>query len=101
MLIYYKRSDNSLLKLKKGENKMNKLEKEFIEGIKEEIDLLSDDYQITKQQCKARNYNSIAMQDDFMLYTNFVAWYLEYCKRRNVSTEGMKELQEFIEAKEK
>lgn len=80
---------------------MNKLEKEFIEGIKEEIDLLSDDYQIVKQQCKARNYNSIAMHDDLMLYTNSVAWYLEYCERRNVSTEGMEELKEFIEAKEK
>lgn len=101
MLTYYKRSDNSLLKLKKGENKMNKLEKEFIEGIKEEIDLLSDDYQITKQQCKAGVYSSIAMQDDLMLYTNFAAWYLKYCKRRNVSAAGLKELKEFIEAKEK
>ena len=101
MLTYYKRSDNSLLKLKKGENKMNKLEKEFIEGIKEEIDLLSDDYQIAKQQCEAGKYNSIAMQDDFMLYANFAAWYLEYCKRRNVSAAGLKELKEFIDAKEK
>lgn len=80
---------------------MNKLEKEFVEGIKEEIDLLSDDYQIAMQQCKAGNYNSIAMHDDFMLYTNSVAWYLEYCERRGVSTGSMKELKEFIEAKEK
>ena len=80
---------------------MNKLEKEFIEGIKEEIDLLSDDYKIAEQQCKAGKYNKIAMQDDFMLYTNFAAWYLKYCKRRNVSDEGMADLKEFIEAKEK
>jgi hypothetical protein len=80
---------------------MERLEKEFIQGSKEEIDMLGDEYKITKQQCKAGNYNSIAMQDDFMLYTNFAAWYLEYCKRRNVSAAGLKELQEFIEAKEK
>lgn len=80
---------------------MNKLEKEFIEGIKEEIDLLSDDYKIAEQQCKAGKYNKIAMQDDFMLYTNFAAWYLEYCERRNVSAEGMADLKEFINAKEK
>lgn len=79
---------------------MNKLEKEFVEGIKEEIDLLSDDYKIAEQQCKAGKYNKIAMHDDFMLYTNSVAWYLKYCERRNVSTEGMEELKEFIEAKE-
>lgn len=80
---------------------MNKLEKEFIEGIKEEIDLLSDDYKIAEQQCKAGKYNKIAMQDDYMLYTNFAAWYLEYCERRNVSDEGMADLKEFINAKEK
>ena len=79
---------------------MNKLEKEFIEGIKEEIDLLNDEYKIAKQQCKAGVYNSIAMKDDLMLYTNFAAWYLDYCKRRNVSAAGMKDLKEFIEAKE-
>jgi hypothetical protein len=80
---------------------MERLEKEFIEGIKEEIDMLGDEYKIAEQQCKAGEYNQIAMQDDFMLYTNFAAWYLEYCKRRNVSAAGLKELQEFIEAKEK
>jgi hypothetical protein len=80
---------------------MERLEKEFIEGIKAEIDMLGDEYKIAEQQCKAGKYNKIAMQDDFMLYTNFAAWYLEYCKRRNVSAAGLKELQEFIEAKEK
>ena len=80
---------------------MNKLEKEFIEGIKEEIDLLSDEYQIAKHQCKAGNYNSIAMHDDTILYTIQLAWYLEYCERRDVSAEGMEDFKKFIEAKEK
>lgn len=80
---------------------MERLEKEFIEGIKEEIDVLGDEYRIAEQQCKAGKYNKIAMQDDYMLYTNFAAWYLEYCKRRNVSDEGMADLKEFINAKEK
>lgn len=52
---------------------MNKLEKEFLEGIKEEIDLLTDDYKITKLQCNAGEYNSVAMQDDLLYYTNAVA----------------------------
>ena len=101
-MVIYKGSKKLLPKNKnKKEITMERLEKEFIEGIKEEIDLLSDDYKIAEQQCKAGKYNKIAMQDDFMLYANFAAWYLEYCKRRNVSATGLKELQEFIEAKEK
>lgn len=80
---------------------MNKLEKEFIEGIKEEIDLLTDDYKITKSQCNVGEHNSVAMQDDLLYYTNAVAWYLKYCERRNVSDEGMADLKEFINAKEK
>lgn len=80
---------------------MNKLEKEFLEGIKEEIDLLTDDYKIAKSQCNAGNHNSVAMQDDLLYYTNAVAWYLKYCERRNVSDEGMADLKEFINAKEK
>ena len=81
---------------------MNKLEKEFIEGIKEEIDLLTDGYKIAKSQCNAEGYNSVAMQAaNDLLYTNAVAWYLNYCERRNVSDEGMADLKEFINAKEK
>lgn len=72
---------------------MNKLEKEFIEGIKEEIALLTDGYKIAKSQCNA--------EDDLLYYTNAVAWYLKYCERRNVSDEGMADLKEFINAKEK
>lgn len=100
-VLLYKGSKELLPKTNKRRTKMEKLEKEFIEGIKEEIDLLSDDYQIAEQQCKAGKYNKIAMQDDLSYYTNAVAWYLKYCERRNVSDEGMAELREFINAKEK